>query len=163
MNSLTKMLLFSVLLVLAGAGALTQMLPAKEEPKSAVTKTDVNDAAKSDTSVVKFIKVGDLSASWYGPGFHGRKTASGEFFDQESFTAAHRNLRFGTLLKLTNPETDLSVIVRVNDRGPFSRTRSLDVSKAAARELGFLKRGVATLKVEEVTLEGVNFPFIAFN
>jgi rare lipoprotein A len=163
LNSLTKALLFSLLLVLAGAGTLTQILPAKEEPRLEVEKSIVNDAAKPDTSVIKFVELGDMRVSWYGHQFQGNNTASGESYDQESFTAAHRNFRFGTLLRLTNPETDRSVIVRVNDRGPFVRTRALDVSKAAARELGFLKRGVTTLKVEQMTLQGINFPVIQFN
>ncbi len=163
MNSLTKLLLFSMLLVLAGAGTFTQMLPAKEEPKLEAEKAMVNDTAKPDTSVIKFIEIGDLRASWYGPRFHGGLTASGETYDQESFTVAHRYFRFGTLLRLTNQETEKSVMVRVNDRGPFSGSRGLDVSKAAARELDFLKKGVTTLKVEQVTLQGVNFPVISFN
>ncbi len=163
MKSLTKMLLFSLLLVLAGAGTFTQMLPAKEEPKLEAEKAMVNETAKPDTSVIKFIEIGDIRASWYGPRFHGSPTASGERYDQESFTAAHRNFRFGTLLRLTNEETEKSVMVRINDRGPYARSRGLDVSKAAARELGFLKSGVKTLKVEQVTLQGVNFPVIEFN
>ncbi len=155
--------MFSLLLVLAGAGIFTQILPAKEEPRLEVEKSLVNDAAKPDTSVIKFIELGDMRVSWYGQKFQGLNTANGESYDQDLYTAAHRNFRFGTLLRLTNPETDRSVIVRVNDRGPFVRTRNLDVSKAAARELGFLKRGVTTLRVEQMTLRGMNFPVIQFN
>lgn len=73
-------------------------------------------------------------ASWYGPGFHGRKTASGERFNQNALTAAHKTLRFGTRVKVTHKGK--SVIVRINDRGPFTRGRTIDLSKAAARAIG---------------------------
>ena len=75
-------------------------------------------------------------ASWYGPGFHGRKTASGEIFNANAMTAAHRTLPFGTHVKVTSRATGRSVIVRINDRGPFVRGRIIDLSKASARALG---------------------------
>lgn len=73
-------------------------------------------------------------ASWYGPGFHGRKTASGERFNQWAMTAAHKTLKFGTLVRVTHKGK--SVIVRINDRGPFTRGRTIDLSKGAARAIG---------------------------
>lgn len=73
-------------------------------------------------------------ASWYGPGFHGRRTASGERFNQWAMTAAHKSLPFGTLVRVTHKGR--SVTVRINDRGPFIRGRSLDLSKGAARRIG---------------------------
>ncbi len=75
-------------------------------------------------------------ASWYGPGFQGRRTASGERFNTHAFTAAHKSLPFGTRLKVTNVGTGRSVVVRINDRGPFVRGRELDLSHAAARAIG---------------------------
>lgn len=75
-----------------------------------------------------------VKASWYGPGFHGRKTASGERFNQYAMTAAHRHLPFGTLVRVVYKGR--SVTVRINDRGPFIKGRSLDLSKAAARRIG---------------------------
>ena len=75
-----------------------------------------------------------VKASWYGPGFHGRKTASGERFNQYAMTAAHRYLPFGTLVRVVHKGR--SVTVRINDRGPFVKGRSLDLSKAAARRIG---------------------------
>jgi rare lipoprotein A len=104
-----------------------------------------------------------MVASWYGPRFHGKKTANGEVFDQKAFTAAHKKFRFGTLLRLTNPKNDRSIIVRVNDRGPFIRGRELDLSKAAADELDILERGVAKLNIEQITLKGTNFPVLTLN
>lgn len=89
---------------------------------------------------------GDV-ASWYGPGFHGRKTASGERFNKHAMTAAHKTLKFGTKLKVTNPKNGKSVIVRINDRGPFVGKRTLDLSEGAAIKLGVKSRGVANVCV----------------
>lgn len=83
-------------------------------------------------------------ASWYGPGFHGRKTASGERFNQHAMTAAHRSLPFGTKVKVTYKGK--SVIVRINDRGPFIKGRTIDLSKAAARAIGC--KGVCKVKIK---------------
>ena len=109
------------------------------------------------TSTVSFIDRGTMKASWYGPQFHGKYTANGEVYDQMAFTAAHKSLSFGTLLKVTNPRNGRSVIVRINDRGPYIEGRDLDLSKGAAIELGLLKKGVGRVKIQEVTLgEGKN-------
>lgn len=75
-------------------------------------------------------------ASWYGPGFHGRTTASGERFNQNAMTAAHPTLKFGTIVTVTNHKTGRSVKVRINDRGPFIKGRIIDLSKAAAQRIG---------------------------
>jgi rare lipoprotein A len=80
-------------------------------------------------------------ASWYGPGFHGQTTANGERFDQDEFTAAHQTLPFGTKVLVKNPRTGKQVVVRINDRGPFVGGRIIDLSKAAAKALGMLRRG----------------------
>ncbi len=82
------------------------------------------------------------TASWYGPGFHGRKTANGEIFDENALTAAHKTLPFNTLLKVTNRLNGQSVVVRINDRGPYIGKRSLDLSKTAAHCLGSTYTGV---------------------
>ena len=87
-------------------------------------------------------------ASWYGPKFHGKLTASGEVFNQEKFTAAHRTLPWGTRVKVTNLDNGKSVDVRINDRGPFGKGRIIDVSRAAARALGMVVRGITTVQVE---------------
>jgi len=114
-------------------------------------------------SIIQFLDKGKMTASWYGPRFHGRLTANGEIYDQMAFTAAHKTMPFGTLLKLTNPKTQKIVIVRINDRGPYILGRELDLSKGAAVALGMLKRGVQKLKVEEVTIADENRPFLAYN
>ncbi|QQR82059.1 MAG: septal ring lytic transglycosylase RlpA family protein [Deltaproteobacteria bacterium] len=92
-------------------------------------------------------------ASWYGGKFHGRKTASGEKFDKNDFTCAHRTLPFGTLLKVTNLANEKSVTVRVSDRGPAIKSRLIDVSQAAARDLEMLGTGTAEVFVESLDHE----------
>ncbi|MGF1515790.1 MAG: septal ring lytic transglycosylase RlpA family protein [Elainellaceae cyanobacterium] len=87
-------------------------------------------------------------ASWYGPGFHGRQSASGEVFNQHALTAAHPSLPFGTLLQVTNTNTGSTVTVRVNDRGPYAGHRVIDLSAAAAEAIGMLRAGVAPVRVE---------------
>ncbi|MBL7685247.1 MAG: septal ring lytic transglycosylase RlpA family protein [Deltaproteobacteria bacterium] len=87
-------------------------------------------------------------ASWYGPGFYGRKTASGERFKKHLLTCAHRSLPFGTELLVTNLENGKSVEVIVNDRGPFVRDRILDLSPAAAKEIGLIHSGSAKVELK---------------
>ncbi len=82
-------------------------------------------------------------ASWYGPGFQGRTTANGELYDMFSFTAAHKTLPFGTVVRVVDLATGKSVVVRINDRGPFVPGRIIDLSYAAALELGIIERGTA--------------------
>lgn len=86
-------------------------------------------------------------ASWYGPGFHGRLTANGERYNQNAMTAAHRSLKFGTRVKVTNLNNGRSVVVRINDRGPFIKGRVIDLSAAAARSLNMIHSGVAPVQV----------------
>lgn len=87
-------------------------------------------------------------ASWYGARHHGKRTASGEIFDQNKFTAAHRTLPWGSIVKVTNLDNGESVEVRINDRGPFKKGRIIDLSRAAARALGMLKSGVSPVRME---------------
>jgi rare lipoprotein A len=91
-------------------------------------------------------------ASYYGPGFHGEDTASGEEFDQRAMTAAHRTLPMGTVVRVTNLENGRSVVVRINDRGPYGRNYRngtiIDLSKGAARRLRFLEDGLVRVRVE---------------
>jgi rare lipoprotein A len=87
-------------------------------------------------------------ASWYGDPHHGRLTASGERFDMYDFTAAHRTLPMGTRLRITNLTNGRSVVVTVNDRGPFIRARVVDLSYAAARRIGLIGSGTAAVQLE---------------
>lgn len=92
-------------------------------------------------------------ASWYGPNFHGKRTANGETYDQNALTAAHRTLQMPSLVRVTNLENGKSVVVRINDRGPFKRGRVIDVSKRAATLLGFVNKGTAKVRVEVLEKE----------
>ena len=85
------------------------------------------------------------AASWYGPGFHGKKTANGERFNTNDLTAAHKTLPFGTEVRVTNERTGKSVVVRINDRGPYAHGRVIDLSKAAAEAVGIEGVGQVTL------------------
>ena len=87
-------------------------------------------------------------ASWYGRDFQGRPTASGEIFDMYGYTAAHRSLPFGTRVRVTNEANGRSVVVRINDRGPWVEGRILDLSYAAAKQLGMLEAGVIRVRLE---------------
>ncbi len=89
-------------------------------------------------------------ASWYGRESHGRKTTSGAMFDMFGMTAAHRTLPLGTRVRVTNLDTYQSVVVTVNDRGPFVKTRVIELSYGAAKELGFVEQGTATVKIESL-------------
>jgi rare lipoprotein A (peptidoglycan hydrolase) len=93
------------------------------------------------------------TASWYGPGFHGKRTASGEVYDKEGLTAAHKTLPFGTYLRVSSLDNGSSVVVRVNDRGPYAKGRIIDLSEAAARMLGMIPSGTARVRLELIPAE----------
>lgn len=95
-------------------------------------------------------------ASYYGEAFNGRPTASGEIFDMNAYTAAHRTLPFGTMVEVTNLENGKKVIVRINDRGPFVGNREIDISKAAAASLDMLSRGVTRVSLRRIDLNDKN-------
>lgn len=89
-----------------------------------------------------------VTASWYGKKFHGRPTSSGERYNMYGFSAAHKTMKFGTQLRVTNPDNGKSVDITVNDRGPFIRGRDLDLSYGAAKEINFTDKGVGTVRIE---------------
>ncbi len=99
--------------------------------------------------IARYIKKG--IASWYGPGFHGRKTANGEIFNMHEMTAAHRTLPIPSYAQVTNLENNKTVVVRINDRGPYVGNRVLDLSYAAARKLGIQQEGVGKVEVKAIT------------
>jgi rare lipoprotein A len=90
-------------------------------------------------------------ASWYGKQYHGRKTASGEPFNMNALTAAHRTHPFGTTVRVTNLDNGKDVVVRINDRGPYAKGRVIDLSYAAAKRIGMVEAGVADVRLEVVT------------
>ena len=108
---------------LSGVAAVISSTIAVAEPGSAASYTEA-------------VSFQSGKASWYGPGFHGRRTANGERFNTDDMTAAHRTLPFGTKVKVTNARTGKSVVVRINDRGPYAHGRVIDLSKASAQSIG---------------------------
>lgn len=124
-----------------------------------------NDTIKEDTlSVEDEKKVEDILestaheistgvVSWYGGKFHGRKTASGEKYDKHELTAAHKSLPFGTKVKVTNIRNGKSVVVEINDRGPYAKSRVLDLSQAAFSEIGHTNTGVMQVEYEIMNSE----------
>lgn len=126
-------------------------------------KISVSKDAKPNVSNVNFEEIGTMVASWYGPGFHGRLTANGETYNQMALTAAHKELPFGTFLRITNQKNGKSAVVRINDRGPYIEGRDLDLSKGTAIALGMVQRGVIKVKVEEISLGDYNPPVVTLN
>jgi rare lipoprotein A len=151
---------------LIGLAPLAASSAAAPEPGSAIIDTAATSAmdelAPIDPAIIpsepappappRESILGRGSASYYAARFQGRRTASGEAFDNRAMTAAHRTLPFGSLVRVTNPATGASVVVKVNDRGPFSPGRTIDVSRAAAEQLGLIAPGHAT--VELALIEG---------
>ena len=115
-----------------------------EEEPSVIEK--LNTVASN--TVRKFSQTG--MASWYGRQFHGRKTASGETFDMNALTAAHRSLPLNCFIRVTNKANGKSVVVKVNDRGPFHGNRVLDLSYGAAKQLGITNAGTAKVSIERI-------------
>lgn len=107
--------------------------------------------SKESSAAAEYEAVGQGEASYYGAELAGHRTASGERFDPSELTAAHRTLPLGSKLRVTNLNNGKSVIVRVNDRGPGSRSRILDMSLAAARQIAMIRSGKAQVKLELVT------------
>jgi rare lipoprotein A len=126
----------------------TEALP-NEAVKTEETKTPEQTPEPSPEFIPELVTetISGL-ASFYAAKFNGRRTASGEKFSSKILTAAHLTLPFGTLLKVTNPNNTHSVIVRINDRGPYIRGRLLDLSRAAADRLGITRLGVARVEIE---------------
>jgi len=120
----------------------------------ALNAKDKNILAYKDRGVKyypKYVRKGLVKigkASWYGKPFHGRLTANGERYNMYSMTAAHRTYAMGTRLKITNLKNKRSVLVRVNDRGPFYSSRSIDLSYGAAKRIGMVKSGIGRVKIE---------------
>ncbi|WP_153074085.1 septal ring lytic transglycosylase RlpA family protein [Paraburkholderia bonniea] len=116
---------------------------------SSLDKSLANAEPLDGTGAAEFRQTG--RASWYGKPFHGRRTASGERYNMHALTAAHRTLPLGSYARVTNPATQRTVIVRINDRGPYAHGRVLDLSYAAANVLGLRQAGTAKVEIEGLT------------
>ena len=124
--------------------------PRLESLESAVAQAFDDNVTAPQAPQQSFETVGQGEASYYGAELAGNRTASGERFDPHAFTCAHRSLPLGTMLRVTNLSNGRSVLVRVNDRGPFSRGRILDMSMAAARDIDMVRTGKAIVRLEVV-------------
>lgn len=129
MNELTIRTV-SIQQIILGLFAITVVLPISSQAAWAADEVPIGEKTSKGRKVFKGL------ASWYGGKFHGRKTASGERFDEDGMTCAHRTLPFGTKLLVMNPASGKTCTVTVNDRGPYIGSRVIDLSKAAARKLG---------------------------
>src|SRR5574337_1672731 len=98
------------------------------------------------------------TASWYGPGFHGNRTSNGEIYDQYELTAAHQTLPLGSRVAVTNLQNGRQVEVRINDRGPFVKGRSIDLSYGAARNLGMIGPGTVPVRIEVLGIDRADTP-----
>ena len=136
------------------AQAAAQAKSSKAQPaagrssESKSSKTRSKSAAKQGPKTGRVLQSG--MASWYGPGFHGRKTANGERFDMYELTAAHKTLPLGSRVMVRNPANGKEVVVRINDRGPFVPGRIIDLDKVAFEKIASLGAGVIDVKVEEI-------------
>jgi rare lipoprotein A len=119
-----------------------------------IAKVSLTDAVTAEKSSEQSISNGDKflvaegKASFYANRFHGRRTASGAHFDKKDFTAAHRSLPFGTMVRVTNLANGRMVFVKVNDRGPHLKSRIIDLSRAAAKEIGIVDNGIGKVRIE---------------
>lgn len=164
MKSITKVLLLSFLLLAAGFYAANEAVPIIDEPTEENEENSVvEEVVNENRSLLKYVDEETIVASWYGPNFHGNLTANGEIYDQMALTAAHKTLPFGTLLRVTNLSNGKSVIVRINDRGPYIPGRSLDLSKGSAEAIDLIPKGVGKVKIEHVVLASNDFPIVSVN
>ena len=163
MKSLGKMIISLAVIGLVGFTIATNDEDSSETTVLTEEIAPVQEESIINTSIIRYIDRGTMRASWYGPRFHGRLTANGEIYDQNAYTVAHKSLKFGTLLRITNPRTNKSVIVRVNDRGPYIPGRQIDLSKAVAEELDVIGSGVKKLKIEEIVIGGIDKPLVSSN
>jgi len=144
--SLARIVLLIVLLTILAACAGKEVPPVQGAPDTIAPPVPAAAAAPSSVPDYTYHETG--IAAWHGRELHGRKTASGETFDMNALSAAHRTLPLGTSLRVTNLENLKSITVRITDRGPLERSRVLDLSYGAARELGFVSQGTARVRLE---------------
>lgn len=147
MKSVLRAIIFVI--VFLAVMSVSFLVEAHDLPAGvAAAEVTVDDTTVTIERSFPMTDVTDGLASWYGRQFHGRRTASGRKFDMHAFTAAHRSLPFGSLLRVVNPSNGRTVIVEVTDRGPFIRRRVVDLSYAAAKELGV---SVAPVEMDAIT------------
>lgn len=160
-NKLRQLLTITLLTSALSAGLVSRVMatktPARLDPNQAnrtsatltgKSQHHLRETAFKSQPLMNLIARMQGKASWYGPGFHGRRTANGERFNTEAYTAAHRSLPFGTKVRVTNLSNGQAVVVRINDRGPYIGGRVIDLSKAAAQAIGMIRSGTAPVRIE---------------
>lgn len=150
-----KLAVSSVLLCFMFAHSLTAQASRKNYGSTLSDSSDQNSESNDSYQQGEFVPriTGYLKkgiASWYGPGFHGKKTATGERFNMYAMTAAHKTLPLSSYAEITNPANHRTVIVRINDRGPFHGNRILDLSYAAAKKLGIHSKGAGSVVIKSL-------------
>lgn len=158
----TIKIIFIIFLTVASIG-FSDLGDTTATENNGAEKITVSKDANPVIASVNFSDKGRMVASWYGPGFHGRLTANGEIYNQMALTAAHKELPFGTFLRVTNLKNGKTAIVRINDRGPYIEGRDLDLSKGTALALGMVERGVIRVKVEELYVDDLTIPVTTLN
>lgn len=162
LKSLNRALVFPLLIMMAGCVPLTEESDAPDtSAQSVIPKDEPLSDTGNDPYVVDGIlyvpltELDDYSetgrASWYGQKFHGKKTSSGEIYDMYQFSAAHKTLPIPSYIEVTNLANNKSMVIRVNDRGPFIGPRILDLSYAAAKELGFVTQGTTEVRIKSIS------------
>lgn len=139
-----------ILVIVMGIGLVISSCGTSSRLQSPDSKAPAENIERDPNAAGKKIEEG--IASWYGPKFHGRRTANGEQYDMNQLTAAHRTLPFNSIVKVRNLANGHSVMVRINDRGPFAKNRIIDLSRKAAREIGLI--GPGTARVALILMNG---------
>ena len=156
MNKLFYLFILFILFSCVASPRYSSKLASKEQKKTNTSKkitpnTSSSRYSSGNNSSIRSDAIIGVS-SWYGPNFHGKLTANGEVFDQYGVTAAHKTLPLGTVVRVTNLDNNKSIILRINDRGPYVDGRILDCSYGAAKKLGFMSMGTANVKIEIIEL-----------
>ncbi|MFC2132014.1 septal ring lytic transglycosylase RlpA family protein [Bacteroidota bacterium] len=149
MKSVLKLLFIISVLVFTSCSSFVRFT-SDDSVNTENSANNQNEVNPGNMDITEEDYTGDIItgiASYYADKFHGNKTANGEIFDQEDYTAAHKTLPFGTKVLVTNLENNKSVVVRVNDRGPFVRGRVIDLSRTAAEEIDMIKSGVVEVEI----------------
>ena len=152
---MNKILSIIICLLLVSCSVSPRYSSSSSNSNKKVTKSYSAKKTSKNISKKNDFKVGDIISgisSWYGPNFHGKLTANGEVYDQYGVTAAHKTMPLGTVVKVTNVDNGKSVILRINDRGPYVGNRILDCSYGAATKLGFKDLGTANVEIKIIEL-----------
>ena len=152
MNKIKHLILMMLVAAMMASCSSSKPTSGTSSKGKSVARTTTTTTKGSSSSGAKVGAVSKGQASYYADKFHGKATASGEKYDKKKLTAAHRTLPFGTVVRVTNKKNNKSVDVRINDRGPFSSGRIIDLSRAAAEKIAMVNDGVANVEVKIISL-----------